>query len=176
MTTIIYLIGKAGTGKYTIAKELAKSGYKIADNQLINNPIFALINPPFPEIAWDAIERIRDAVLWFISEEKNNDYVLTNELYEDEYDHYIYSQVKETAAKRGSLFVPIKLNISYEENARRIVNLERAKRYKSLKMSENHIRALINISDPNLIEFDVTDLSADEAAYQILKLIKGKQD
>ncbi|MEY4463771.1 MAG: hypothetical protein RLZZ81_742 [Pseudomonadota bacterium] len=43
MTTIIYLIGKPGTGKYTIAKELVESVYIICDNQLINNPIFALL-------------------------------------------------------------------------------------------------------------------------------------
>jgi dephospho-CoA kinase len=34
-TTIIYLIGKPGTGKYTISQELAKSGYVICDNQLV---------------------------------------------------------------------------------------------------------------------------------------------
>lgn len=43
-TTVIYLIGLSGTGKYTIAKELAKSGYRIADNQLMNNPIFELLS------------------------------------------------------------------------------------------------------------------------------------
>lgn len=36
----LYLIGFAGTGKYTIAKELAKVGYKLVDNHLINNSIF----------------------------------------------------------------------------------------------------------------------------------------
>ena len=34
MTNIIYLIVKSGSGKYTIAKELAKQGYIICDNQL----------------------------------------------------------------------------------------------------------------------------------------------
>lgn len=38
----LYLIGFAGTGKYTIAKELVKFGYKVIDNHLINNPIFSL--------------------------------------------------------------------------------------------------------------------------------------
>ena len=36
-TTIIYLTGKPGVGKYTIAKELAaKYGFIVCDNQLIN--------------------------------------------------------------------------------------------------------------------------------------------
>ncbi|MCC8400282.1 MAG: hypothetical protein LN563_06965 [Rickettsia endosymbiont of Platyusa sonomae] len=43
-TIIIYLIGKPGTGKYTIAKEIARAGYSICDNQHINNPIFSLLN------------------------------------------------------------------------------------------------------------------------------------
>jgi len=43
-TTIIYLTGKPGVGKYTIAKELAaKYGFIVCDNQLINNPIFELL-------------------------------------------------------------------------------------------------------------------------------------
>lgn len=38
-TTIIYLTGKPGVGKYTIAKELAsRHGFIVCDNQLINNP------------------------------------------------------------------------------------------------------------------------------------------
>lgn len=43
-TTIIYLTGKPGVGKYTIAKELAANhGFIVCDNQLINNPIFELL-------------------------------------------------------------------------------------------------------------------------------------
>ena len=42
--TIVYLIGYAGTGKYTIAKEIAVlTGAVIVDNQLINTPIFSVI-------------------------------------------------------------------------------------------------------------------------------------
>ena len=59
MTVILYLIGKAGTGKYTIAKEIEKSGFSLCDNHLINNPIFSLLNldgqSPVPQFAWDAI-------------------------------------------------------------------------------------------------------------------------
>ncbi|HEX6477597.1 MAG TPA: hypothetical protein VF043_02040 [Ktedonobacteraceae bacterium] len=50
--TIVYLIGYAGTGKYTIAKELARlTGAVIVDNHLINNPVFSIVgasgNTPF---------------------------------------------------------------------------------------------------------------------------------
>ncbi len=66
MTTIIYLIGKPGTGKYTIAKYLAKQGYIICDNQLINNPVFALLKydgfKNIPESAWHIIKKIRDNI------------------------------------------------------------------------------------------------------------------
>lgn len=41
---IIYITGKPGMGKYTIAQELKKIGYIVCDNQLINNPIFELLN------------------------------------------------------------------------------------------------------------------------------------
>lgn len=40
-TAIIYLSGKPGVGKYTIAKALAnKYGFIVCDNQLINTPVF----------------------------------------------------------------------------------------------------------------------------------------
>src|SRR5690348_9137584 len=101
---IIYLIGKPGTGKYTIAQELAKFGFILCDNQLINNPIFTLLNyggfNNVPEIAWDAIGRIRTAVFDFISMEPDHSYVLTNCLYEDEGDRTCYSQVESMALKR----------------------------------------------------------------------------
>lgn len=43
-TKIIYLTGKPGVGKYTIAKYLSKYGFIVCDNQLINNSIFELLN------------------------------------------------------------------------------------------------------------------------------------
>ncbi|MGX6960859.1 MAG: hypothetical protein ACIPMY_06655 [Rickettsia endosymbiont of Pentastiridius leporinus] len=171
MTTIIYLIGKPGTGKYTIAKELAKSGYIICDNQLINNPIFALLEydgfKDISEFAWEIIRKIRDNVFEFLSQEHSNNYVLTNVLGEIERDHKLFKQVENMALQRGSLFVPVKLLISEEENKKRVANPERALRYKSLKIEENI--ELINISHPNLLELDVSDPSAIAAVEKILQ-------
>jgi hypothetical protein len=170
-TKIIYLIRRSGTGKYTIAKELAKFGYKIADNHLINNPIIELLGydgfAKIPGFAWDAMSKIRTAVLDFISEEQNNNYIMTNELLEDPTHHNFYNRVKNAANIRGSLFIPVILYISKEENAKRIANPDRALRYKLLKLNENHDKPLINITDANLLKFDVTSLSAKDAANKI---------
>lgn len=183
MTNIIYLIGLPGTGKYTIAKEIAKlENYKICDNQLVNNPIFELLGyngfQKVPECAWKAIRKIRTNIFDFLSLEPQNNYVLTNCLAENEYDHSIFDQVEEMASKRESVFMPVKLLISQEENAKRIQNPARRQRFKSIDPEtaySNSSEGLINIDHPNLLELDVTNVSALEAAEKILeqKLLKS---
>ncbi len=177
MTHLIYLIGRSGTGKYTIAKELAKGAYVIVDNQLINNPIFSLLKTDdlnssltVPREAWNAIGKIRDIVFEFMASEQSNNYILTNELFDDdEGDHRLFNQVKNLIVKRGSIFLPVKLLISKEENARRITSPGRAERYKSTKIDEkDKTRKLIEVDHPNLLEIDVSTLSAKEVAKIIL--------
>lgn len=97
-TTVIYLTGKPGSGKYTIAKELAKKhGFIVCDNQLINNPIFELLQydgyAKIPEFAWDAIARIRGDVFDFLANHTKSSYVLTNCLADTQEDRYLYQQV-----------------------------------------------------------------------------------
>ena len=44
MTYVVYLVGFAGTGKLTIATELAlRIDARVVDNQWVNNPIFGLV-------------------------------------------------------------------------------------------------------------------------------------
>ena len=175
-STIIYLIGNPGVGKYTIAQELSKQGYIVCDNQLINNPIFSLLNydglSRIPEFAWDAIGNIRKAVFAFIAMEPDNNYALTNCLYENEGDRECYEQVVDMAKTRGSLFVPIKVILSREENLKRIKTPSRRSRWKSVNPEDvSPIEKLIDIEHPNLLELDVTNLSASQAASKILKHI-----
>jgi hypothetical protein len=171
---IIYLTGKPGVGKYTIARILAKFGFVVCDNQLINNPIFTLLNydglAAIPEFAWDAIKRVRDAVFDFLSSEKQNNYVLTNNLYENEGDRQLYEQVKNVSAKRGSIFIPVRLLISQDEHLKRVTNLSRRERLKSIDPNEVFDEtSLLKIEHRNLLELDVSELSADDAAKKILE-------
>ena len=145
MTNIIYLIGRSGAGKYIIAKELEKEGYVIVDNQLINNPIFSLLKTDdlnssltVPLEAWSAIGKIN---------------ILTNELFDDEEgDHAGYKKVEELAKKRDSTFIPLKLQISYEENEKRIASPGRLERYKSTQIDEHdRNRELIEVDHPNIL-------------------------
>ena len=174
---IIYLIGKPGTGKYTIAREFEKFGFIVCDNQLINNPIFTLLNYDgfckIPEIGWNAIGQIRRAVFDFIATEKNHNYVLTNCLYDDEGDRECYKQVESMALKRRSLFAPIKLLISEEEHLRRITEPSRRARWKSIDPQDVYeTTPLITIDHPHLLELDVSQFSAAQAAESILKHLK----
>ena len=65
---MVYLVGFSGTGKLTVARELALLlKARVVDNHWINNPILALIDSdrvtPFPEGVWDQIAKVRQAVL-----------------------------------------------------------------------------------------------------------------
>ena len=176
MTKIVYLIGRSGTGKYTIAKEFIKHGYIICDNQLINNPIFALLEydntKTIPDCSWDAIGKIRKIILEFLGNKKDGNYILTNELLDDEGDRNCYNQIKEMAAKRNSIFIPVKLNINFEENKKRIKNLSRLDRYKSIEIADNYFTTkLLDIYHPNLIEIDVSRMSAKEVTKMIIEFV-----
>ena len=176
-TILIYLIGTPGTGKYTIAQEFAKAGYIVCDNQLVNNPIFTLLNYDgflkIPEYAWDSIGAIRNVILDFIANEPHQHYVLTNVLYEDEGDRRLFTHVEAVASKRGALFIPVKLLISEEENKKRIVNPERRQRWKSINPADASTEnVLISIEHPHVLELEVTHLTPAHAAEEILAHIK----
>jgi len=95
---------------------------------------------------------------------------LTNCLYENEGDRDCYIQVETMALKRNSIFIPVKLLISEEENLRRITDPSRRGRWKSVDPQDVHQREqLIHIDHPNLLELDVSALSAVQAAANILE-------
>lgn len=174
-TAIIYLTGKPGVGKYTVAKALSAShGFIICDNQLINNPIFELLDydgyATIPDSAWETIGHIRTEILGFLSRLHENSYVLTNCLAEIEEDRAIYHEVEQMAEARGSLFVPVCLTVHKDEHAKRITRPERRERWKSIDLKHTEDNGpLLSITHPNTIHLDVTDLRAEEAARKIME-------
>ena len=126
--TIVYLIGYAGTGKYTIAKELARlTGAVIVDNHLINNPVFSVVGAsgkmPVPTGVWQKIEGIRRIVLDTIAElaPPEASFLLTNELFEGKsVDRRWYEDVAILATRRQARLVPVILRCDPEEVCRLI--------------------------------------------------------
>jgi hypothetical protein len=183
---IIYLTGKPGVGKYTIAQELTQElaesyGLIICDNQLINNPIFQLLQydgyAEIPEFAWDSIAKIRTEVFKFLTKVPWNSYVLTNNLYEDAGDRALYEECKDMAEKRGSLFIPVKLLINKEEHLRRVTNPKRRERWKSIDPKDVYDKTpLLYFTDQNLLELEVSHLSAKESAQRIMNHVNRLKD
>lgn len=128
--TIIYLIGLPGIGKFTIGKEISKrTGARLIDNQLINNPIFSVIAAdgfsPLPEIIWDRIGAIRRIILDAIRNisPAHFSFIFTNVLFNDStLDAKYFADIAELAQQRQAKFVPVRLICSEDELCRRVVS------------------------------------------------------
>lgn len=176
-STIIYLTGKPGIGKYTIAQALAKKyEFIICDNQLINNPIFELLQydgyTKIPDFAWDSIAKIRTEVLNLLTKVPNKNYVLTNCLAETQEDREMYKQVENMAKSRGSTFIPVKFEITKDEHLIRLTKPERRKRWKSIDPQDAEDNGpLLSIHHPNLLALEISDLNPDIVAEKIMEHI-----
>ena len=181
--TIIYLIGFAGTGKYTIAKEICRlTNARLVDNHLINNPVFSLIRAdgkkPLPESVWEKTWAIRHIVLDVIKDISPAEFsfVFTNELVDGSSDdEKLFSEVVELAASRGSKLIPVRLSCDEGELCNRIQSPDRTTRFKDTNVdnARNKIRSrkVLGIAHPNLLDLDVTNRSALQAAELIIASI-----
>jgi hypothetical protein len=184
--TMIYLIGFAGVGKYTIAKAIAEmmagtlEVCKIVDNHYVLNPIFNLIAEdgvtPLSAQVWDAAMQVRLAVLATIEHVSPRDwnFVFTNELTEDSdgSNLMLYSQILRVAEARGARFVPVRLWCDLEEHLSRVVRPERRERMKGVDANEaldKHANHKLFMPDhANMLTLNVTGLTPEIAARTIL--------
>ena len=179
-STIVYLIGFAGTGKHTIALEICRlTGARLVDNHLINNPVFSLIQADgktrLPETVWEKTWAIRHVVLDVIREisPASFSFVFTNELIDGSSDdRKLFAEVEDLAEARRAQFVPVRLLCEEEELCRRVRSPGRAARFKETD-SENAREKIRNskvltVGHPDALDLDVTALSASEAAQAIL--------
>lgn len=182
--TIIVLMGFAGTGKYTIGRELAdRTGAKLIDNHLINNSLFTAIDAdgvtPLPVEIWPKITRIRQIVYETIRElsPRELSFIFTVQLFEeDPMDQAAFSDLVELAEARGSLFVPIRLLCEVDELCRRVVSPSRAVMMKQVSAESTRktvaSRSVLNPAHPNLRTIEATHRSASESATTILEQLR----
>jgi hypothetical protein len=178
--TVLLLIGFAGTGKYTIGRELCeRTGAKLIDNHLINNPIFKVVDAdgvtPLPAGVWAKVKEIRATVYDAIRElsPPGMGFVVTMELREgNPADHGAFWDLEQLAAERQSRFVPIRLICGVEELCRRVVDPGRVAMLKTispeLARRKSLEDAVLNVPHPNQRTLDVTKRSASGSADAIL--------
>ncbi|HEY3025116.1 MAG TPA: hypothetical protein VGJ55_03090 [Pyrinomonadaceae bacterium] len=179
--TLVLLIGFAGTGKYTIGRELCRrTGAKLVDNHLIANPVFTVVNAdgitPLPKEVWAKLKEIRRIVYESIRElsPANLGFVLTMELRENNPDdHSAIDDLEKLAAARQSLFVPIRLVCEVEELCRRVADPKRRERLKEISVENTRRKsaedAVLNPKHANLRTIDVTAKSPSETADAIIR-------
>ena len=181
--TIIALIGFAGTGKYTIGRELCElTGAKLIDNHLINNPVFKVVKAdgitPLPPGVWDKVKAVRTVVYEAIRElsPPGMSFVFTIELIESSPgDQRAFIDLEELAASRRSLFVPVRLICDVEELCRRIVDPGRVPMLKLISADDARRKSakesVLDSTHPHVLTIDVTDKTPSEVAEVILRHI-----
>jgi hypothetical protein len=182
--TFIYLMGVAGAGKLTVAKALAaKTGARVVDNHLINNPIFSVIRQdgvtPLPRAVWDRAFAIRVAVLETIATLSPAEwsFVFTHEAYGASWDIAVYQLTREAAQVRKAVFLPVRLTCDPDEIARRVMSPERRIIMKSANAEKSRARAAADATydpgTPDVLTLNNTKLSPEAAADAILRAARG---
>ena len=178
--TIIVLIGFAGTGKYTIGRELCeRTGAKLIDNHLINNPIFKVVDAdgisPLPPGVWDKVKTIRAIVYDSIRELSPPDlsFVFTIELIEGKPgEQKAFDDLKELATARNSVFVPVRLLCDVDELCRRVASPGRIAMIKAISPEAARQKSadyeVLKAEHPHIRTIDVTAKSPSDSADVIL--------
>jgi len=178
--TMVLLIGFAGTGKYTIGRELCeRTGATLVDNHLINNPIFRVVDAdpvtPLPARVWDRVKEVRAAVYKAIRElsPPGMGFVFTMELRESNpEDHNAFRDLERLAAARQCRFISIRMICGVEELCRRVADPARATMLKTIspelvrkKFAEDSV---LNVPHVNQRTLDVTKRTASGSVDAIL--------
>lgn len=182
--TVIHLLGYPGVGKYSIAKEFAKlAGFRILDNQLINNPVFTVVGAdgvtPLDSRVWGYCERIRQIVLEAVSElaEPDANFVLTNFPTSD--DDIALSKTIAIFESRGSGYYPVYLTCDLDTHKQRVVSEDRVHRMKEIDPNgpekNRNNKPLYYLDYPNRLEFDISSGTPHSAALEILTRISDLQ-
>jgi len=175
----VHILGFAGSGKLTIAKQLVPQLRAIlVDNHFINNVVLGLIEPdgvtPLAPDVWVNIRKVRAVVLDTILHhaKAGRSFVFTNEILEgDPLAEQACADIAAVAETRGATYVPVRLLISPEELARRVASPERASRLKEVDtdaaLRKARTRQVFTPQGRGCLDITVTSLSPIQAAEEI---------
>ena len=176
MSFVLHINGWPGSGKRTIGQIVAERiGGRLLDNHVMLNPAEALFDRDDPlhaslrnavrEVTLDHAERLAPGV----------SVVLTDALSDDAEDTASFERYRRLAEHRSARLVSVVLEIAPEENARRLVSPGRSD---GLKLTRTEILAamrsryrLLRPSGTEVIDLDVTEFSAADAAGEIIDLL-----
>ncbi|MEY1556422.1 AAA family ATPase [Yoonia sp. R2331] len=170
---IIHINGWSGTGKLTIARELAQMiGARLLDNHTLMNAALALFDRGTPE--YRALRQdLRDTAFAAASDlPATTALVLTDAFSDDPYEEQLFADVLALAKTRGARLIRVILDITEGENLRRLTGPGRVEARKLTDPDilrdhrANHV--LLGHDDPTAIHLDVTDLSPKDAALDLI--------
>ncbi len=175
----VHLLGFAGSGKLTIAKELApRLPAILVDNHFINNVVLGLIEPdgvtPLEPEVWVNIRKVRAVVLETILHhaKPGRSFVFTNELLEGEpLAEQACEDIARVAHARGATYLPVRLLITPEELVLRVASPERVSKLKEVDteaaLRKAQTRQVFTPLNHECLDIMVTDLTPNQAAEEI---------
>lgn len=173
---LVFLYGPPAAGKYSIAKLLAeKTGYKLFHNHAtvdLVSSVFEFGTQSF----WDLVQKIRLDFFAVAAKEKLPGIIFTF-VYEKNSDDSLVKRIIHTVAQNGGEILFIQIYCEKEELLKRVEE-ESRKQFQKVKTKEALVQMLNSGDLCSAISFvksnrvDTTNLSIEEAAQQIIELIK----
>lgn len=166
---IVHINGWPGSGKLTIAREMAKQlGARVLDNHTIINPAEALFDRRDP-LNRSLRKALRAVIFEHAGRMKpGTSLILTDALSDDPFDSAVFDDYRALAAARGATLIAVVLDCSPERNRERLTAPGRAERHKltseAVLASLRAACQLLKAEGLPLIELDVSELSAEQAA------------
>lgn len=173
MSLVIHVNGWPGSGKLTIAREMAaRLNGRVIDNHTLLNPaeaLYARTDPAYARLRRD----VRELVFAHLARmDARVPLIFTDALSEDPWDARMFEEYRALAVSRRARLISILLDCSQDENERRLVSAGRAAQQKLTRISTlRELRQNYRLLKPANVEnytLDVSLMTVDDAAGWIL--------
>lgn len=177
-SVIIHLNGWPGSGKLTVAREVARLlDARLLDNHTLHDVALRLCDQYTREY-WELYYQVRDVAYRRIRALPSHEViVMTNALtLESDREREAWAAVKALALNRGVPLVAVTLQCSLEENVRRIES--EGRRHRKLTDPAPLIEwrskfTLLTDASVRSLTIDNTNRSPDEVANEIVRFVRG---